>query len=98
MVDTGKIEESIVVDKIRRPVAVVGIGTGPGAGAGAVAVSLGERAELSVLETQAKSTDARFWLFESLSREARGRRKSKSKEGAESLRIVPRRRTYGWPF
>ena len=37
LVDTGKIEGSIIVDKIRRPVAVVGIGTGPGLGAGAVA-------------------------------------------------------------
>ena len=87
MVDTGEIEGSIVVDKIRGPVAVVGIGTGPGAGAGVVAVSPGERAELSVLETQAKSTDACFWLS----------RTRREKHGGEEERVRARRepRAYG---
>jgi hypothetical protein len=85
LVDTGDVEGGIVVDEIRG--AVVGIGLG--AGAGVVAVGPGERAELSVLETPARSDDARFWLFENLSRDG---------EECERLRGVPGGRTYVWPF
>ena len=39
-----------------------------GIGAGVVAVGPGVRAALIVLETPVKSDEARFWLFENLSR------------------------------
>lgn len=44
----------------------VDVKIGVGTGAGVVAVGPGNRAALIVLETPAKSDEARFWLFENL--------------------------------
>ena len=98
LVNTGDVEGGIVADKTRGVVVVgvVGIETGAGPAGASEGVGPGERAELSELEPPATSDDARFWLLESLLKETGEKQKSKSKEGAESLRIVPGR-TFG-PF
>ena len=100
LVDTGDVEGGIVVDKIHGVVAVVGIGTGPGAGAGAVGVGSGLEGRIERIGDALRERRRSFLAFrepvERGVKEEGG--ESKSQEGAESPRIVPGRRTYGWTF
>lgn len=80
VVDMGDAKGGIVVDEMRVVVVVV-VNTDVGTGAGVVAVGPGKSAELMEFETPTRSDEARFWLFENLSRTKR----ESSKERTESL-------------